>query len=53
MIFINIGIDIGGIHTSMGLIYSNRSVLNIKEIFYTPQTFYIYECFESINDFVA
>ena len=53
MIFINIGIDIGGSHTAMGLIDSNGSVLNSKEIFYTPQTFDIDECFESINDFVA
>ena len=46
MIFINIGIDIGGSHTAMGLIDSNGSVLNSKEIFYTPQTFDIDECFE-------
>lgn len=53
MIFINIGIDIGGSHTAMGLIDSDGSVLNSKEIFYTPQTFDIDECFESINDFIA
>lgn len=52
MIFINIGIDIGGSHTAMGLIDEDGNVLDSKEIFYTPETFDIDECFESINDFV-
>lgn len=52
MIFINIGIDIGGSHTAMGVIDENGNVLDSKEIFYTPETFDIDECFESINDFV-
>lgn len=52
MIFINIGVDIGGSHTAMGVIGENGNVLESKEIFYTPKTFDVHECFKSINDFI-
>lgn len=53
MIFINIGIDIGGSHAAMGLINEEGEILNSKEIFYTFETFDVDECFECINDFIS
>lgn len=52
MIFINIGIDIGGSHVGMGLVDEEGNIKDSKYIFYTRETFSIDKVFTSINDFI-
>ena len=52
MIFINIGIDIGGSHVSMGLVDDEYKIHHRKDIFYTAETFEPEILFEVINDFM-
>ena len=52
MIFINIGIDIGGSHVGMGLVDEDNMVINKKEIYYTSDTFNAEIIFREINDFI-
>lgn len=52
MIFINIGIDIGGSHVGMGLVDEEGNIKDSKYIFYTNETFSMDKVFASINDFI-
>ena len=52
MIFINIGIDIGGSHVGMGLIDDENVIQARKDIHYTEGTFIPEVFFEVINGFV-
>lgn len=53
MIFINIGIDVGGTHVGMGLVSDDGTVLKRRNIFYDELTFDAESVFEQINEFVA
>ena len=52
MIFINIGIDIGGSHVAMGLVDDDNQIVLRKDIHYTPGTFVPEVFFEVINSFI-
>ena len=52
MIFINIGVDIGGSHVGMGLVDDEGNIKDSRYIFYTSETFSIDKVFASINDFI-
>ena len=52
MIFINIGIDIGGSHIGMGLVDENIIIKERKDIYYASNTFTPEVIFEVINDFI-
>lgn len=53
MIFINIGIDVGGTHIGMGLVDEDGSILKRNDIFYNELTFNAEEVFEQIDEFIA
>lgn len=53
MIFINIGIDVGGTHVGMGLVSDDGTILKRRNIFYDELTFDAESVFEQINEFVA
>lgn len=53
MIFINIGIDVGGTHVGMGLVDDDGSILKRNDIFYNELTFNAEEVFEQIDEFIA
>lgn len=53
MIFINIGIDVGGTHVGMGLVSDDGIILKRRNIFYDELTFDAESVFEQINEFVA
>lgn len=53
MIFINIGIDVGGTHVGMGLVDEDGSILKRNDIFYNELTFDAEEVFEQIDEFIA
>lgn len=52
MIFINIGIDIGGSHVGMGLVDDENIIQVRKDIHYTPGAFIPEIFFEVINNFI-
>ena len=52
MIFINIGIDIGGSHVGMGLVDEDGNIKDSRYIFYTSEIFSVDKVFSSINDFI-
>lgn len=53
MIFINIGIDVGGTHVGMGLVSDDGTILKRRNIFYDELTFDAEAVFEQIDEFVA
>lgn len=52
MIYINIGIDIGGSHVSMGLVDELGIILNKKDITYASEVFLPEVVFEAIQEFI-
>lgn len=49
---INIGVDIGGRHTSIGIIDEEKNIIKREDIFYTKETFDIEKLFAKINNFI-
>ena len=52
MIFINIGIDIGGKHIGMGLVDEEGNIIARNDLYYGDRKFDLDEAFESINKFI-
>lgn len=52
MIYINIGIDIGGSHVGMGLINDEGEIKARKDLYYESANFDIESSFEIINEFI-
>ncbi len=52
MIFINIGIDIGGKHIGMGLVDDDGNIIVREDIYYGDKEIDLDKAFEKINKFI-
>ena len=52
MIFINIGIDIGGRHIGMGVVDNQGNIIKKEIVDYENDTIQIRDIFEPINNFI-